>query len=228
MAGDLLTKFGQYEPLRKNRFLFRFPSDLGIQEWWLASGSRPSIVQSDVEIPFLNTSRFILGRYTWEPIDVVLKDPIGPSATQAVIEWIRLGSESVTGRQGYKVGYARPVEIEMLDPTGVVVQKWLLVNTFITEQITAGNYFKLEGLGIFKTTLEADAFMDLCKDLGFPICKILTFSWTPGFDKSTVELLGEGKYANGKEREGVVVRSIYNSANGKPISFKVINLSYSD
>jgi hypothetical protein len=132
MAGDLLTKFGQYEPLRKNRFLFRFPSDLGIQEWWLASGARPTITQTDVEIPFLNTSDWIVGRFVWEPIDLVLKDPIGPSASQAIMEWIRLCSESITGRQGYKVGYARNVEIEMLDPTGVVVQKWLLVNAFIT------------------------------------------------------------------------------------------------
>lgn len=32
---DLLIKMPlEYEPLKKNRFLFRFPSDLGIQEWW--------------------------------------------------------------------------------------------------------------------------------------------------------------------------------------------------
>jgi len=153
---DLLTKFGQYEPLRKNRFLFRFPADLGIQEWWMASGSRPAIVQSDVEIPFLNTSRFILGRYTWEPIDIVLKDPIGPSASQAVMEWVRLGSESVTGRQGYKVGYARPVEIEMLDPNGVVVQKWLLVNTFITNSSFGDLSMDDDGLAEIQLTLRFD------------------------------------------------------------------------
>jgi hypothetical protein len=130
---DLLNKIGvPYEPLRKNRWMIRFPSDLGIQEWWLASAARPTIDQNEVEIPFLNTSAWILGRYTWEPITVVLRDPIGPSATQAVMEWVRLGSESVTGRSGYKVGYSKQVEIEMLDPTGVVVQKWLLVNTFAT------------------------------------------------------------------------------------------------
>ena len=35
---DLLMKMPlPYEPKRKNRFLLRFPSELGIQEWWLAS-----------------------------------------------------------------------------------------------------------------------------------------------------------------------------------------------
>lgn len=130
---DLLLKMPlNYEPLKKNRWLFRFPSDLGIQSWWMTSASRPTIEQRDVEIPFLNTSTYVLGRYTWQTIEVNLRDPIGPSATQAVMEWVRLHSESVTGRQGYAAGYKRDVEIEMLDPTGVAVQKWVLKNCMVT------------------------------------------------------------------------------------------------
>jgi hypothetical protein len=129
----LISKIGvPYEPLRKNRFLFRWvDTSLGIQEYWMASASRPSITINAVEIPFLNTSVYISGRFNWEPITVTLNDPIGPSATQAVMEWVRLHAESITGRMGYKAGYAKAVEIEMLDPTGVVVQKWLLENTII-------------------------------------------------------------------------------------------------
>ena len=61
------------------------------------------------------------------------RDPIGPSSSQAVMEWIRLHSESITGRQGYAAGYKRDLELEMLDPTGVVVQKWILKNCMITD-----------------------------------------------------------------------------------------------
>lgn len=130
---DLLTRLGyQYEPLRKNRWLMRFPSDLGISEWMLASASRPSIKQQSTEIQFLNTSRFVAGRYTWEPINVTFRDPIGPSASQALMEWVRLCSESVTGRQGYAMGYKRDIELEMLDPTGVCVQKWILKGAWIS------------------------------------------------------------------------------------------------
>lgn len=130
---DLLTKMPlQYEPLRKNRWLLRFPSDLGIQEWWCQSASRPSIKQEETAIDFLNTKTWVVGKYEWDAIDVTLRDPIGPSASQAVMEWIRLHSESVTGRQGYAAGYKRDVELEMLDPTGVVVQKWILKNTMAT------------------------------------------------------------------------------------------------
>jgi hypothetical protein len=130
---DLLMKMPTpYEPKRKNRFLLRFPSDLGIQEWWLSSASRPTITQSDVEVPFLNTSTYVLGRFTWETIDVTFRDAIGPSTTQAIMEWVRLGSESITGRQGYAAGYKRDVYLEMLDPTGVVVEKWELQGTMLT------------------------------------------------------------------------------------------------
>lgn len=131
---DLLIKMPlNYEPLRKNRFLLRFPSDLGIQEWWVKSAKRPSIKQNDVAIDFLNTKTHVIGKYEWESIQVTFRDPIGPSASQAIMEWVRLSSESVTGRQGYAAGYKRDVELEMLDPTGVVVQKWILKNVMLTD-----------------------------------------------------------------------------------------------
>lgn len=130
---DLLMKMPlQYEPKRKNRWLMTFPADLGIQQWWLSSASRPSITQNEVEIPFLNTSTWVIGRFTWESIDVTFRDAQGPSSAQAIMEWVRLHSESVTGRQGYAAGYKRPVELSMLDPTGVAVEKWLLDGTMLT------------------------------------------------------------------------------------------------
>lgn len=131
---DLLIKMPlNYEPLRKNRWLLRFPSDLGIQEWWLAKAARPSIEQEDTTIDFLNTKTHVVGKYSWSDINVTFRDPIGPSASQAIMEWVRLHSESVTGRQGYAAGYKRDVELEMLDPTGVVVSKWILKNVMLTK-----------------------------------------------------------------------------------------------
>lgn len=131
---DLLIQMPlDYEPLRKNRWLLRFPADLGIQEWWMSNAHRPTLRQTDTEIPFLNTSTYVVGRYTWDTIQVTLRDPIGPSASQAVMEWVRLHSESVTGRQGYAAGYKRDVELDMLDPSGNVVSKWILKNCMATD-----------------------------------------------------------------------------------------------
>lgn len=129
---DLLIRMPvDYEPLRKNRFLLRFPSDLGIQEWWVSSASRPNFSQESTEIPFLNTSNYVIGRYKWETMTISLRDPIGPSASQAVMEWIRQHSESATGRQGYAVGYKRDLVLEMLDPNGVCVSQWIIKGAMI-------------------------------------------------------------------------------------------------
>ena len=132
--GDMLMRMPvPYEPLRKNRFILRFPDELGIQEWWVSTTSRPKYTSDETEIPFLNTSTYVVGRFKWDSISVTFRDPIGPSATQALMEWVRLHSESVTGRQGYAAGYKKDVELEMLDPTGVVVQKWILQSTQLND-----------------------------------------------------------------------------------------------
>jgi len=130
---DLLMKMPiPYEPKRANRFILRFPSSLGINEWYVESTSRPTITIKDVEIPFLNTSTYVAGRFTWGTINVTFRDPIGPSASQALMEWVRLCAESVTGRMGYAAGYKKDVDLEMLDPTGVVVERWKMEGCFLT------------------------------------------------------------------------------------------------
>lgn len=131
---DLLQKMPlTFEPKRKNRWVLRFPSDLGISEWMLSSTQRPRCTVNNTEIQFLNTSTYVAGRYTWGQINATLRDPIAPSAAQAIMEWHRLCAESVTGRMGYAAGYKRDVELEMLDPTGVVIEKWILKNCWMSE-----------------------------------------------------------------------------------------------
>ena len=155
---DLLLKSPvPYEPKRKNRWIVRFPADLGIQEWWLSTANRPTINQKEVEIPFINTSTWVLGRFTWDAINVVLRDPIGPSAAQAVMDWVRLHSESVTGRQGYAVGYKRDIELEMLDPAGVTVEKWILQSTMLSGPVNFGSLaYSDDALADITFTLRSD------------------------------------------------------------------------
>jgi hypothetical protein len=154
---DMLYKAPvSYEPKRKNRFVLRFPSDLGINEWTLESASRPKISQKSVEIEFLNTSTYVLGRYTWDSIQVTLRDPIGPSTSQAVMEWVRLESESMSGRQGYAAGYKRDIELDLLDPTGVVVQKWILKNAWASDVDFGQLSMTDDGLATISLTLVID------------------------------------------------------------------------
>lgn len=156
---DLLMKMPvPFEPKRVNRFILRFPSSLGINEWYVSSAARPSATINSTEIQFLNTSTYVAGRFVWNEISVTFRDPIGPSASQALMEWFRLHAESVTGRMGYAAGYKKDVELEMLDPTGVVVEKWILQGTFLTDV----NFQDLDYSNDDLATIQAKLRMDRC------------------------------------------------------------------
>ena len=105
------------------------------------------------------TACVYVGRYVWNTISVQLRSAIGPSTDQAIMEWVRLHSESVTGRQGYAAGYKRNVELEMLDPTGVVVQKWLLVNVMLGDTV---NFGQLQYSGSELATVDLTLRPDYC------------------------------------------------------------------
>jgi len=154
---DLLMKMPvPFEPKRVNRFIVRFPSSMGINEWYVTSSKRPSAKINATEIPFLNTSTYVAGRFVWDELPVVFKDPIGPSASQALMEWFRLHAESVTGRMGYAAGYKKDIEIEMLDPTGVVVEKWILQGTFLTSFDGGDLDYSRDDIASINVTLRMD------------------------------------------------------------------------
>jgi hypothetical protein len=154
---DLLMKMPiPYEPKRVNRFILRFDSTLGINEWFVESAARPSIKINSVPIPFLNTETYVAGRFNWNTISVKFRDPIGPSASQALMEWVRLCAESVTGRMGYAAGYKKNVDLEMLDPTGVVVEKWVLEGTWIESANFDTLAYGQDGLATITTSLRMD------------------------------------------------------------------------
>ena len=154
---DLLMKMPvPYEPKRQNRFILRFPSSLGINEWFVETAARPHITIVATEIPFLNTSTYVAGRFNWQPLAVTFRDPIGPSASQALMEWVRLHAESVTGRMGYAAGYKKDIALEMLDPTGVVVEKWILYGTFLTDVNFNALSYSQDALATIAATLRMD------------------------------------------------------------------------
>ena len=154
---DLLMKMPvPYEPKRKNRFIMTFDSSLGINSWYVESTSRPQVSINAVPIPFLNTETYVAGRFTWITLNVTFRDPIGPSASQALMEWVRLHAESVTGRMGYAAGYKKNINLEMLDPTGVAVEKWILQGTFLTDVNFDSLGYGDDGIATITATLRPD------------------------------------------------------------------------
>lgn len=74
-----------------------------------------------------------------------------------------------------------------------------------------------------KRYLEFEELKNLSREMKFPMVRII--EWGHSFIKDGLESRGEGVYSNGKQREGVVIRSQKNHGHA-PISFKVINLGF--
>ena len=133
MAGEMIRGIPfEYEPKRVNRFFAEFADELGVEVWKVQKFKRPSMKINSVQIDYMNERNYVAGRYNWEPLSVTFLDPIGPSTSQQLMEWVRLHAESLTGRMGYAAGYKKNVLLKALDPTGVEVEKWFLEQCMIT------------------------------------------------------------------------------------------------
>ena len=119
----------KFEPKRKNRWVFAIE---GIDAFLMKSASRPSYSTNETQIPFINSTRYLAGKTTFETMSVTLHDPIAPSGSQQVMEWIRTHYESVSGRAGYADFYKRDIQLKMLDPIGTVVELWDIKGAILT------------------------------------------------------------------------------------------------
>ena len=125
-ASDIM--FTPFEPKLKNRFVMSID---GIPAYLIKTAARPSITFEEVELNHMNVKRFVKGKATWETIEITMYDPVVPSAAQAVMEWVRLGHESVTGRDGYSDFYKKDVDVQILGPVGDIVEQWKLKGAWI-------------------------------------------------------------------------------------------------
>ena len=121
--------FTPFEPKLKNRFIMQID---GINAYLIKSMNRPSLENDEVVLEHMNVTRYVKGKSRWQPLEIMLYDPVVPSAAQQVIEWIRLHHESVTGRDGYSDFYKKNITFNLLDPVGAVVEEWELKGAFIT------------------------------------------------------------------------------------------------
>ena len=120
----------KFEPKRKNRWIFAIE---GIDAFLIKSAARPQYQTNETTINFMNSTRYLAGKTTFQNLSVVLHDPIAPSGAQQVMEWVRTHFESVSGRAGYADFYKRDCQLKMLDPVGTVVELWDVKGAFLTQ-----------------------------------------------------------------------------------------------
>ena len=127
-ANDIM--FTPFEPKLKHRYIMQID---GIPAYLIKATARPAIQFEEVKLEHMNVKRFVKGKGEWQQLAVTLYDPVVPSAAQAVMEWIRLSHESVTGRDGYADFYKKDITFQVLGPVGDVVEEWKLKGAFIQQ-----------------------------------------------------------------------------------------------
>jgi len=118
-----------YEPKKINRWYITLPQELDIPSWSIKSASRPKICD-----------------YGFKPFWLRFNDPIGPSTTKKLWDLYLGITEHIGGdvvnpqilselkSKFYSIKTeGLTFDLEMLDPTGVVIEKWTIEKAKIIE-----------------------------------------------------------------------------------------------
>jgi len=122
--------FTAFEPKQANRFILYMD---GVPSYIVKGVNAVTVSQGEVTLNHINVYRKVKGKTTWGDIQMTLFDPVTPSGAQAVMEWVRLHHESVTGRDGYSDFYKKDLVLDVLGPVGDVVSEWIIKGAFIKE-----------------------------------------------------------------------------------------------
>jgi hypothetical protein len=120
--------FTAFEPKQKNRFIMYMD---GIPAYIIKGVSAVTLTQDEVVLNHINVLRKVKGKSKWSNMTLTLFDPITPSGAQAVMEWVRLHHESVTGRDGYSDFYKKDLTFNVLGPVGDIVSEWIVKGALI-------------------------------------------------------------------------------------------------
>jgi hypothetical protein len=145
--------FTPFEPKQQNRFIMYMD---GFPSYLVKAVGAITVTQGTVELNHINIQRFVKGKTKWGTIQFTLFDPITPSGAQAVIEWVRLHHESVTGRDGYSDFYKKDLTFNVLGPVGDVVSEWIIKGALITESSFGEYNWDNEGAINLTMTVQPD------------------------------------------------------------------------
>ncbi len=119
-----------FEPKVQNRFIM-YVDD--IPSYTVKGISSVGFSQEEIVLNHINTYRKVKGKLKWNDLTMTLFDPITPSGAQAVMEWVRLHHESVTGRDGYSDFYKKDLTFDVLGPVGDIVSEWVIKGALIQD-----------------------------------------------------------------------------------------------
>lgn len=134
--------FTAFQPKQKNSYVMYID---GIPAFMINKVEPPKFTDSVKKIDHINTYFNIRGKRQWENVNITLFDPIVPSGAQAVMDWGRLGYESVTGRSGYQDFYKKDITLNILGPVGDIISEWIYKGAWIASMSPEGYEWSNDG-----------------------------------------------------------------------------------
>jgi len=145
--------YTNFEPKMKNRYVMEIDS---IPSYLVKAANRPTIQFETISLDHINVKRKLQGKADWQDLTITLYDPIVPSAAQKVMDWIRLGHESITGRRGYADFYKKDITFYLLGPVGDKIEQWTLKGAFIQQANFGELDFSSNEVATIELTLSYD------------------------------------------------------------------------
>ena len=145
--------YTNFEPKMKNRYVMEIDN---IPSYLVKAANRPTIQFETISLDHINVKRKLQGKADWQDIQITLYDPIVPSAAQKVMDWIRLGHESITGRRGYADFYKKDITFYLLGPVGDKIEQWTLKGAFIQQANFGELDFSSNEVATIELTLSYD------------------------------------------------------------------------
>ena len=116
-----------YEPKKQYLWVVEFD---GLDAFVARTTKRPTIGFEEIEIPYLNTKRYLAGKFEFETIEVTFHDPLDGSEADKVMDWIKLIGNPENVNKNFAATYKKDFKIKLLDGNGVVVEQWQIVGAW--------------------------------------------------------------------------------------------------
>ena len=138
---DLFWNDAKLDPKRRYRYKFTVG---GIAEYYVKTANMPKATVSTIEHSYLDYNFKFPGRVTWDPISVTLVAPAGAGVSDLLMSFLDKGgykfptNSAEAGRQSLgkasfqdAFGGKNPT-IELMDQQGGTIERWTLMNAFLT------------------------------------------------------------------------------------------------
>ena len=128
------------DPKRQFRFIVTIGNMPDGATWYAKSATKPAFEITEAQHSFLNHNFYYPGRVQWQPVEVVLVDPVSPDALGNILSIIQGAgykppanfNETTTISKSTAVSSLGGVVIQVIQADGSILESWTLNGAFIT------------------------------------------------------------------------------------------------